>query len=443
MRYPFGQDLNGYFYLYKNIAYVILWLKISNAYYNMNSLQGSSLTVLCISKPSGISFRYFRFEITSDMMKRMNYFTVVIYQEEVSMTNKLQQYFPMIQTEEEVLSEINSRSHLKQMYEEWEEEEQRGFLDFVTGAKGVKMMYDFISKEILNPEIYKERVEEFISLLLGQNVKILEVLPNEETGLSDGYSILIMDIVVELENGSIVNLEIQKNGYMFPGERSACYSADLLLRQYRRVRMKNKEEGQKKKSCYRDIKDVYTIVLFETSPSELHRFRDRYLHYFEQTSDSGAKMNLLQKYLFVALDNFRSIKHNESSKMVINNRLEAWLAFMCMDDPDDILRIIESCPDFKEMYEQIYDICRNLDGVMRMFSKELQELDRNSVELMVDEMQKDLDKTREKLVETKEQLNEKDQQLEMKNKKIEEQNEQMVLLRKELENMKKLYEGDK
>ena len=405
MRYPFGQDLNGYFYLYKNIAYVILWLKISNAYDNINSLQGSSFTVLCISKPSGISFRYFRFEITSDMMKRMNYFTVVIYQEEVSMTNKLQQYFPMIQTEEEVLSEINSRLHLKQMYEEWE--------------------------------------EEFISLLLGQNVKILEVLPNEETGLSDGYSILIMDIVVELENGSIVNLEIQKNGYMFPGERSACYSADLLLRQYRRVRMRNKEEGQKKKSCYRDIKDVYTIVLFETSSSELHRFRDRYLHHFEQTSDSGAKMNLLQKYLFVALDNFRSIKHNESSKMVINNRLEAWLAFMCMDDPDDILRIIESCPDFKEMYEQIYDICRNLDGVMRMFSKELQELDRNSVELMVDEMQKDLDKTREKLVETKEQLNEKDQQLEMKNKKIEEQNEQMVLLRKELENMKKLYEGDK
>lgn len=85
-------------------------------------------------------------------------------------------------------------------------------------------------------------------------------------------------------------------------------------------------------------------------------------------------MNLLQKYLFVALDNFRSIKHNEGSEMVINNRLEAWLAFMCMDDPDDILRIIEYSPDFKEMYEQIYDICRNLDGVMRMFSKELENM---------------------------------------------------------------------
>ena len=192
---------------------------------------------------------------------------------------------------------------------------------------------------------------------------------------------------------------------------------------------------------------------------------------------NGKKRNK-GNYLFVALDNFRSIKHNESSKIVINNRLEAWLAFMCMDDPDDILRIIESCPDFKEMYEQIYDICRNLDGVMRMFSKELQELDRNSVELMVDEMQKDLDKTREKLVETRKKVEIQDQELVKKNEKIETQNLQLMdkrkeietkdqqlvetrkkmetkdqqltekdkeieLLKKELENMKKLYEENK
>ena len=247
-----------------------------------------------------------------------------------------------IRTREEVLKEIENKSDLKQMYEIWEQEEQEEFLDFVTGAKGVKIMYDFVSKEILNPEIYQERVEELLSLLLGQSVKILEVLPNKETGLADEYSILIMDVVGELENGSIGNLEIQKNGYMFPGERSACYSADLLLRQYRRVRRKNKEEGKKKKSCYRDIKDVYTIVLFETSPSDLHCFDAVYLHYFEQTSNTGAKMNLLQKYLFVTLDNFRAIKHNKSSKMILNNRLEAWLAFMCMDDPEDILTIMES-----------------------------------------------------------------------------------------------------
>ena len=160
-------------------------------------------------------------------------------------------------------------------------------------------------------------------------------------------------------------------------------------------------------------------------------------------------MNLLQKYLFVTLDNFRSIKHNKSSKMIINNRLEAWLAFMCMDEPDDILSIIEKCPDFKEMYEQIYVICRDLDEVMGMFSKELQELDRNSVELMVDEMQKDLDKTREELEESKMEIEEKDQQIEKKNQQIEKKDQQlkenklqMKKMQEELEHWKKMYQQE-
>lgn len=294
------------------------------------------------------------------------------------MMNKLQQYFPMIRTKEEVLREIENNSKLKEIYENWQEDEREEFLAFVTGTKGVKMMYDFISKAILNPEIYEERVEEFL----------------------------------------------------------------LLLLQHRRVRKKNKQEGKKTKSCYRDIKDVYTIVLFETSPSQLHKFRDVYLHHFEQKSDTGAEMNLLQKYLFVTLDNFRSIKHNKSSKMIINNRLEAWLAFMCMDEPDDILSIIEKCPDFKEMYEQIYVICRDLDEVMGMFSKELQELDRNSVELMVDEMQKDLDKTREELEESKMEIEEKDQQIEKKDQQLKENKLQMKKMQEELEHWKKMYQKE-
>ena len=62
-----------------------------------------------------------------------------------------------------------------------------------------------------------------------------------------------------------------------------------------------------------------------------------------------------------------------------------------------IVAIIEQYPEFRAYYEQIYDICRNIEGVMDMFSKELRELDRNTVQLMIDEMQ--------------EKLNQKDQEL--------------------------------
>ena len=172
------------------------------------------------------------------------------------MTNKLQQYFPMIRTREEVLNEIESKSRLKNLFYEWTEENQNEFLDFCTGVKGIKIMYDFMIKGILNPENTPERVNELLTLLLGQRVRIVDVLPNDGTRLADESTLLITDMVVQLEDGSIANLEIQKIGYYFPGERSACYSADLLLRQYKRVR------GIKgKRFSYRDIKQVYTLSL--------------------------------------------------------------------------------------------------------------------------------------------------------------------------------------
>ena len=322
------------------------------------------------------------------------------------MKNKLQQYFPMIRTMDEVMEAIYAKEHLTAMFYRWTEPQRQEFLNFCTGVRGVKPMYDFISKEILSPEYVPERVDELLSLLLGQEVHILEALPNDSTRLADESSLVIMDIVVQLEDGSIANLEIQKIGYSFPGERSACYSADLLLRQYKRARSRRKE-----KFTYKDVKHVYTIVLFEKSPSGLRQFPDTYLHYFEQMSNTGLKVNLLQKYLFVPLDIFREIKQNKDGTIEINNRLEAWLAFMCMDEPEAIITIIEKYPDFKAIYEQIYAICRNIEEVMGMFSEELRIMDRNTVQLMIDEMQNEIDQKSELLNQQKAQLNQKDKQL--------------------------------
>ena len=39
------------------------------------------------------------------------------------------------------------------------------------------------------------------------------------------------------------------------------------------------------------------------------------------------------------------------------------------------------------MYEEIYVMCQNVEKVMEMFSKELIQLDRNTVQYMIDEMQ--------------------------------------------------------
>ena len=313
-------------------------------------------------------------------------------------TSKLKQYFPMIREREDIKQEIYENPKLLEKYREWDEEQQEEFLDYCTGVKGVKILYDAFFKEIMNPENTPERLNELLSLLLGQSVTIKRVLPGDSTRLADEQSLLIMDILVELADTSLANVEVQKIGYRFPGQRSACYSSDLLLRQYKRVK------GEKKKAfSYKDIKSVYTIVFFETSIKEFHEYPQNYIHKFKQQSDTGLELELLQKYVFIPLDIFHGIYHNDGKSNGKNsanrrwNKTEAWLTFLSTDEPEIIIELIRQYPEFKEMYEEIYVMCQNVEKVMEMFSKELIQLDRNTVQYMIDEMQDTIDVQKEEL----------------------------------------------
>ena len=370
------------------------------------------------------------------------------------MANVLQKYFPIIRTREEVLKEINGNDRLLSVYQGWNREQRELFLDYCSGQRGVRILYDTFFKEILDPDATPERVEELLSLILKQKVKILKVLPLESPRLGDEQSLIVMDVVVELEDHSIANLEVQKAGYYFPGQRAACYSSDLLLRQYKRVREDLKK--QKRRFSYKEIKKVYTITLYEKSPKEFLGFPDDYLHYFSQKSNTGIEIDLLQEYVFISLDNFQDILHNNDNK--IRNKLEAWFVFLSMDEPEMIERLIREYPQFKKYYEEIYELCRNTEKVMGMFSKELQELDRNTVQYMIDDMQDEIDAqkntidiqkntidTQERLLNQKdgkinaqkELLNQKDEQIDAQEKLLNQKEDALKMQNKEIEILKR------
>ena len=351
-------------------------------------------------------------------------------------TTKLKQYFPMIREREDIEREIRENPKFLEKYREWDEEQQEEFLDYCTGVKGVKVLYDAFFKEIMNPENTPERLNELLSLLLGQSVTIKRVLPGDSTRLADEQSLLIMDILVELADTSLANVEVQKIGYSFPGQRSACYSSDLLLRQYKRVK------GEKKKAfSYKDIKSVYTIVFFETSIKEFHEYPQNYIHKFKQQSDTGLELELLQKYVFIPLDIFRTIYHNNVKSNGKNgggncwNRTEAWLTFLSTDEPEIIIELIRQYPEFKEMYEEIYVMCQNVEKVMEMFSKELIQLDRNTVQYMIDEMQDTIDVQKEKIDTQKEELEAKQETIDSQKATIDTQKEELEAARHRLREM--------
>ena len=348
------------------------------------------------------------------------------------MQTKLQQHFPMIQDREAILLKIRENRTMDEEFQSWTEEQREEFLDFCTGVRGIKFLYDGFFKEIFDPDATPERLEAFLSLFLGTRVKILEVLPLDGSRIADESSLLTMDMVVQLEDGGIVNLEIQKIGYLFPGERSACYSADLLLRQYKRVR-----SSRRKNFTYKDIKGVYTLVLSEKSPRIFHRFPNDYLHYFEQKSNTDLELDLLQKYLFIPLDIFRKSLDNRSkfpqNTSKIKAEQDAWLTFLSVDDPEKILELIKEFPQFKPMYETAYQQCCNVEEVMRMFSEELLELDRNTTQLMIDEMQEEIEQKSAELGEKKEELEEKKTELEAKKTELGKKKAELSEKKEELE----------
>lgn len=51
---------------------------------------------------------------------------------------------------------------------------------------------------------------------------------------------------------------------------------------------------------------------------------------------------------------------------------------MSSDELEDIIRLITDYPEFKVIYDEVYNLCLNVEKVMEMFSKELKELDQRT-----------------------------------------------------------------
>ncbi len=335
--------------------------------------------------------------------------------------------FSGIRSKDDILDEIEGSAELSRLFNSWNEEDQNVFLDLCTGMRGFKILYDAYFKEVFNPEYTPERLSSLLSVLLERKVTVKQVLPNDSTRIGDETSLIITDIVVELEDKSLANVEVQKIGYRFSGERASCYSADLLLRQYKRLKDENK-----KNFSYKDIAPVYTIVFFENSPAEFKDFCNTNIHRFSEVSDSGARLNMLQNFVFIPIDLFLNKLHNEG----ITNELDAWLTFLGNDEPEYIIKLIDKYPYFKDLYQDLYNMCQNVEKVVNMFSEELQILDRNTVKYMIDEYQEQLDDTKRQLDDAKEQLDDTKEQLDDTKEQLNDAKEQLDDAKEQLDDAK-------
>lgn len=328
--------------------------------------------------------------------------------------------------------------------------------DFLKGKRSLPLLYDPFFKKIFNPVEREDRLSELVSCLLGQKVTVLEVFPNEDSQFLG--VMIIMDMVVMMADGSIANIEIQKISYDFPAERISCYSADLVLRQYKMITGKNQAEKHNSsmngssKPSYKDMRKVHTIILFEDSNKSLISDMDKalYFHVGKTRFNTGVKIELLQDFVLVSLDTFRKYRYSDIregrteitdydydssqyndelvSEKMKRDRLK-FLSLFVAETPQEIDRLIEIFPDLESVRQDINEYLERPGEVLSMFSEALRILDRNTAELMVDRMKDEMetlqvqkDELKAQNEELKSSSEEKDAEIARLKKLLEEQN---------------------
>ncbi len=314
------------------------------------------------------------------------------------------------QSKKELEAILREDTLLFMKYQLLEERWKKRFCDYFAGTKTLPFTYDPFFKRIFNPEIYPERLSRFISSILGEEVKVVKILPQEEV-MIDGGALLIMDILVQLADGSLTNIEIQKIPYKFAGERMSCYSSDLLLRQYSKIKANSSNPFD-----YRSLKKVYTIVIFEKSSETFHKTEMNYVHKGKVIFDTGLKMNMLQEYCLISLDVFRKIKYTKGVEI---SELNGWLSFLAIDNVNEAETLLNDYPWLEEVYRDVAQHLCNPKEVLGMFSEALKIMDQNTVQYMFEEKDKEIAEKDAKIAEKEAELTEKEAELTEKEAELE------------------------
>ena len=311
----------------------------------------------------------------------------------MSTITSLEQVLGKSCSREEALNSLKQHPESYAIFSSFRPEHQNTILSFMQGQCSLDITLDKFFLYILNPDTHRDRLESLLSSFLGQPVTIKAILPREGVQLAEKGSLVIMDIIVELCDGSTVDVEMQKVGYHFPGQRSDCYTADMIMRQYNRVRSEKSE-----KFSYKDLKPVHLFILMEKSPREFHEFSDKYIHERQISYSSGLQLPSLSHITYISLDTFNSMGQN------IVTELDAWLTFFSCTDAEHIVRLVQEYPKFLEYYKDIAVFRTKPKELIYMFSEALEILDRNTANYMIDELAQEVKSVKEELDSAKSEL---------------------------------------
>ena len=182
-------------------------------------------------------------------------------------------------------------------------------------------------------------LKDFISAVLGENIKIRKVIHDkrlEQLARESKYGVLDLD--VELENGKLLNIEMQMQNNQNIEERTTFYASKKITEQL----------GPKDR--YEDLKQVIVIVLLNYNFLELPEYVTKTVRVAEK--HRKYEINNEVTYYYIELKKFR--KGNPNMEEPLNQ----WLAFIDMERGD----LLDMAKKKNKVLEEAYEEYEELTG---------------------------------------------------------------------------------
>ena len=117
---------------------------------------------------------------------------------------------------------------------------------------------------------------------------------------------------------------------------------------------------------------------------------------------------------YITLDSFRENAQN------INNELEAWLSFLIKSDIESVMKLIDTHPEFADMYKEIAEFRKDPKELTGMFSEALYIMDRNTEKYMVDELKERVELANQRAEAAEQRADNEKQRADSKERELEE-----------------------
>ena len=210
----------------------------------------------------------------------------------------------------------------------------------------LRMKDDIMFKAFFSRNENKKFLKDFISSILGENIKIKQVIHDarlEQLARERKYGILDLD--VELESGELINIEMQLNDYKNMERRTTFYAAKKI----------SEQEGIG--TFYENLRKVIIISILDYNFIDLPQYITKTVRVAENYREY--KLNNLVEYYYIELKKFREQNPDMSIK------LNQWLAFID-GERSDLLKMAKEENKLVKEADKNYNVLTGDEEVKRL-----------------------------------------------------------------------------